>query len=426
MFHVNDALHQRAETQTRLDALIIKVGERPFSGNEQVEFDSLKATKQSLEAKLDAHAAKSGRPGQHYWDAEPDLPPVMLFAPRNGGNGGNENQPIGKTLRAALQHATPEQVEEVEQLAGYLRGRAMASANLTPGSDGGVLIPRFVQSVLERNYAAFSPVANVARLYPTETGADQVFPVLSDSESAEQVASAAATGADATVSGDTPPTELTGPTLKAYKISSKPVFVPRETFTDSAVSIIEEIVGALLARIIRFENLRYTKGTGSAQAEGFLTNATPFEHSGGVLDLDAALDLQYNVPALYRSRGVYMASDTTIKYLRKLTTGISGDKQKLWADADFTKGTPATLHGAPIFPNNDMSDVASNGTYSSGCPLAYGDFSKFVIRQAENASPFAYRYQVPAKDGVGVILFRRSDSKLLIEEAISKLTVGGS
>lgn len=371
---------------------------------------------ETVNDQLEQHAA-----GANFAASASDGP--FILGP---GNAPRNEQSVNMTLRGLFQHANTEQKEQIQELAGFLRGRITALANLTPGSDGGVLLPRFVASAMERNYSAFSPVANVARLFPTETGADVVFPVLSDSESAEQLSSAASTGADATVSGDAPPTELTGPTLKAYKISSKPVFLPRETSTDSDIDIIAEVVGALIARIIRFENRRFTLGTGSAQAEGFLQEATPFEHSGGILDLDAALDLSYNVPALYRSRGVFMASDTTIKYLRKLTTGISGDKQKLWADADFTKGTPATLHGYPIYPNNDMSDVAANGTYSSGSALVFGDFSRFVIRQAENNAPYAYRYPVPAKDGVGVILFRRSDSKLLVPEAISKLTVGGS
>jgi HK97 family phage major capsid protein len=123
-----------------------------------------------------------------------------------------------------------------------------------------------------------------------------------------------------------------------------------------------------------------------------------------------------------------MASDTTIKYLRQLATGISGDKRKLWEDADFTRGTPATLHGYPILVNNDMSDVFSNGHYHTGLssPLAFGDFKRFVVRQAEQNAPFSYRYPVPAKDGSGVIIFRRSDSKLLVTEAIAKLDVSGS
>jgi HK97 family phage major capsid protein len=174
---------------------------------------------------------------------------------------------------------------------------------------------------------------------------------------------------------------------------------------------------------VRFENLKYTKGNGTTEAEGFLTNCTAHTAGSVALDLDIALDLAYSVPALYRPNGVYMASDTTIKYLRKLKTGISGDKQQLWADADETKGTPATLHGYPIIANNDMDSVATDGTFAAKVPLAFGDFKRFVVRQAEMGVPYVRRYEVPAKDGTAVIVFRRSDSKLLVAGAIYKLTV---
>ena len=118
-----------------------------------------------------------------------------------------------------------------------------------------------------------------------------------------------------------------------------------------------------------------------------------------------------------------MMSDTTAKYLRKLKTGISGDKQQLWADADATKGTPPTLHGYPVVINNDMDSVIAHGTFAAKNPVAFGNFSKFVVRQAKNNQPYAYRYSVPAKDGSAVILFRRSDSKLLVPGAISKVAV---
>jgi HK97 family phage major capsid protein len=157
-----------------------------------------------------------------------------------------------------------------------------------------------------------------------------------------------------------------------------------------------------------------------------LENATLFEASGGHLDLDVALDLAYSVPTLYRPQGVFMCSDATAKYLRKLKTGISGDKTQLWGDGNHTLGTPATLHGWPVIINNAMADVGTDGTYSGGCPLAFGDFKKFVIREAESNNAYVYRYLVPRRDGVGVIMFRRTDSKLLVPEAISALTVGGS
>jgi len=389
-----------------------KANHKDLAGAEKAQYDGLIASLKNIDAQLAKCDAMAGnRSGVH-------IPVTGGMAPRAGRFG---------TLRDALKHATPEELEQVTALAAFLGGDIRAAATLTPAGDGGFLIPTIVQQQMERSYAAFAPVVSVCRMWGTESGEPAVFPVLSDSESAAQLASAAVTGADATVSGDTPPTSLTGPTLKAYKVSSKPVFIPRETINDSDIDIVAEVLGALLARIIRYENLQYTTGDGTTEAEGFTTNCSHMAAGAVALDLDIALDLAYTVPPLYRPNGVYMASDTTIKYLRKLKTGISGDKRSLWKDAfeegNATLGTPAKLHGYPIYVNNDMDSVATDGTFAAKSPLVFGDFQRFVVRQAEMGQGYIYRYLVPAKDGTAVILFRRSDSKLLVPTAICKLTV---
>ena len=336
-------------------------------------------------------------------------------------------RPGRTSLQAAMRTATPEQVEQVRAFARYVSGDMTALADLTPGGDGGVFIPSLVAGVVARNYAAFTPVHDNCYVWPTTDGDPTTFPVISDSETAVIIDSAALTGADATVSGDTPPTAITGPKMGAYKFSSKPVFVPRETITDTTINTMEEILSALIARILRTQNTKYTKGTGSGEPTGFLHDATAYAAGAVALDLDVALDLAYSVPAMYRPNGIYMASDTTVKYLRKLKTGLTGDKRSLWKDAfeegNATLGTPAKLHGYPLIVNNDMDSVASDGTFAGVSPLAFGEFKKFVVRDAEEGSPYVYRFPVPAKDGGCVIAFQRSDSKLIVPTAISKLTV---
>jgi HK97 family phage major capsid protein len=330
---------------------------------------------------------------------------------------------ISRFLQNMFGNATAEEREEIRSLAGYLRGQPLA-ANLSPSADG-VLVPTFVASAVERIFSALHPVVDVARIFGTDTGAPTTFPVIDDSVEAEQLSEIAETGADDYVTGDAPPT-LTGPQLGAWKISSKPVLVGRELFTDSDLDLVSEVIAALLARIIRLENKLYTIGDGVTGPQGFL-RCTGFEGSG-TLSLDDALDTAYALPAIFRPNGVYMMSDGTAKYLRKLKTGITGDKRQLWADADATKGTPSTLHGYPVKINPAMTDVNSDGSYGGGLSsvLAFGDFSKFVVRQAEQGRAFLYRYQVPRRDGIGVIMFRRSDSRLLASNAVAKLDVGSS
>ena len=218
---------------------------------------------------------------------------------------------LGRQIAAALQHANEEQREQAESLVAYLQTGKMAVSNLSTTSDGGVLVPSFVQSVIERN---FCPVLAGQERGPRHQHrhrrtADRPG-AMSDSESAVQVAEADLTGLDATVSGDTPPTSLTGPKLGAYKLSSKPVNIPRETLTDGSGDILGDVLAALIARVIRYENYLFTNGSGSGQAEGFLKNCSYMDVSAP-LDLDMCLDLAYTVPALNRPNGVYLMSDAT-------------------------------------------------------------------------------------------------------------------
>jgi HK97 family phage major capsid protein len=427
MQNKNVLLRERAELTSKLNT--IKDGLK-YAGREPSEMDRLAmggyaARLEEINMELAEHARLSTGFG-----GRGDYPENFIPVGRPGGEAPSmRSRGRGGFLSRLMATATDDELEQVNNMIGAMRG-TVALANLVPSGDGGYLIPSFVAAEIEINVAAFTPVLNVARVVATEDGAPFVYPVLSDSESATQLAPSDLTGLDATVSGDTPPTSLTGPKLGAWKVSSKPQLIPRETQTDSSVDIFGDLVEALVSRISRFENLKYTRGNGTTEAEGFVQNCTHYNVSGP-LTLDMALDLTLQVPPLYRPNGVYMASDKTIKYLKKIKTGIAGDLRPLWSfgdsggDGTATEGTPPTLWGYPILTNNDLPDIADSG-YIMGHELAFGDFKRFLIRRAESGQPYMYVWPIPARDGRGIIALRRTDSKLLVPTAIATVGVGGS
>jgi HK97 family phage major capsid protein len=427
MENKNVLLKKRHVFQTKLTTLedLLRSENREASGTEKKVMGGYLAEIDAIQTELGEHARL-----QHFGGGQRQEPNEYTILPvSRPDEHPRGRRPGGGFLSTLMAEATEDEREQIENMVGAMRG-TVAVANLVPSSDGGYLIPSFVAAEIEMNVAAFTPVLNVARVVSTEDGAPFVYPVLSDSESAVQLNPSDLTGLDATVSGDTPPTSLTGPKLGAWKVSSKPQLIPRETQTDTNLDIFGDLVEALVKRISRFENLKYTTGNGTTEAEGFLTKCTHYV-TGGPLTLDLCLDLTMQVPPLYRPNGVYMASDNTIKYLRKIKTGIAGDLRPLWAfgdssgDGTGTEGTPPTLWGYPLFVNNDLPDVASNG-YLAGHEVAFGDFKRFLIRRAESGQPYMYVWPIPAKDGRGIIALRRSDSKLLVPTAIATLSVGGS
>src|SRR5438445_686699 len=84
---------------------------------------------------------------------------------------------------------------QILELAGYVRGKTLASANLNPSSDGGVFLPSFFASTLERVYTQFHTVVDVARLFQTHDVNLTTFPVVDDSQEAVQLDASAETGA---------------------------------------------------------------------------------------------------------------------------------------------------------------------------------------------------------------------------------------
>jgi len=402
MFHtmnrnsITDVYRERKSVQARFADLCEKAGPSGVTSaanDPKSELYLLKDKLQQLDAQIDDHNAKHG---------------LRWSAPAVEGTEAPGNRGVSK-------------FEVPKSFSDYLRtGSIEALADLTPSNDGAVLIPTTLSQEIFRNYSAYSPVEQVSRIIPTDDGEPFRLPKLSDSEEAELL------GAAVDIGSFVPPTDLDATTFGAYKHSSKPVSVPRETLTDSAYDVGQEIVGALVARVMRLANKLQTTGNGTTQPEGFLTNCTSLDNLGTTLGLDDALDLIYAVPTPYRKpTNVFMASDVTIKFLRTLKTGITNDQTPLWQESPRA-GEPARLYGYSVIPNNDMPNVASNGTIVDGC-LAFGDFANaFIVRKADDARPFIVRYPIYQTDSTGFIVFQRNDSKLVERTAIVKLVVGGS
>ena len=55
------------------------------------------------------------------------------------------------------------------------------------------------------------------------------------------------------------------------------MLIPRELTTDTGLDIAGDILTSLIARIARFENLKYTRGNGTTEAQGFLTACTHYD-----------------------------------------------------------------------------------------------------------------------------------------------------
>jgi HK97 family phage major capsid protein len=207
----------------------------------------------------------------------------------------------------------------------------------------------------------------------------------------------------------------------AYKLTSKRVVASNELLEDSGIDVQAWLAEKFAERFGRGEEYYFTVGTGSAQPFGLLnaiaaSGATPVTalgsaaNSGGSEDGTNSIgyvdlvNLEHSVDPAYRRSARYMLSDNT---LGKLKTILDKFGRPLW-QMGIAVGEPNTLNGYQYSINQNMPSVVAGNT-----TMAFGDFSKFVIRRAGAMRVRRLVELYAETDEVGFLAFERVDSQLL-------------
>jgi HK97 family phage major capsid protein len=310
-----------------------------------------------------------------------------------------------------------------EQLAAFSN-----TLSTTTTTEGGYTVPSLVSQNLVDSMKAYGAMRAVSTVLATADGKPLSFPTSDGtSETGEWIAqNITATAADpvfGTVS------------LNVFKASSKIVAAPLELLQDAIVDVEAFIMQRLAQRLGRVTNTAFTVGTGTTQPDGVVPKASSGKvgTTGQTLTIifDDIIDLIHSVDAAYRSnRCVFMASDALVKVVRKLK---DGQNRPLWTPNDlqgiqnavngdrhggYTGQDSAVpydlLMGYPLYINNDMAAPAANAK-----SLLFGDFSKYVIRDAMDVQMFRFTDSAYAKLGqVGFLAWMRTGGNLLDTAAV--------
>lgn len=285
----------------------------------------------------------------------------------------------------------------------------------TTGSEGGYAVPSDTSSTLIESLKAFGGMREVATVLVTATGNPLSFPT---ADATSEVGEIVAENATATVLD----TSFGTISVPVYKYSSKSFAVPIELLQDSNIDIESYINKILVTRLGRITNTHFTTGSGSSQPRGVVTGAatgvTAANASTQVTAVTYAslVDLVHSVDPAYRAAGGvrFMMNDTSVRNIRKV---VDGQSRPIFAPGYETGnpgGSPDTLLGYPISINQDMAAMAA-----SAKSIAFGDFSKFVIRDAMGMT--ARRFDDSAfglKGQVGFCAWLRSGGNLLDANAV--------
>ena len=169
-------------------------------------------------------------------------------------------------------------------------------------------------------------------------------------------------------------------------------------------------------RIAEAEEAAFVAGNGSGKPTGATAGASAgvTAASATAITSNEVLDLMYSLKRQYRRNGSWLMHDSTIKAIRQLK---DSNGQYLWQPA-LSQSDPDTIGGRPVFASYDMPEIAT-GNIS----VLFGDFNMGYIIADRGATSFQRLNELFAQNGfTGFRAYRRTDGKVVLSEAIKKLT----
>lgn len=269
----------------------------------------------------------------------------------------------------------------------------------TTGSQGGFTVPIDLVRAIEIAMILQMDLRQICGVMRTEAGNPLNMPTVDDTANKGEIVGQNATTNDQDVA-------FGQKAWGAYKFSSKLVKVPAELLEDSAVNLVAVLSDLLTKRLAAIQNEMFTKGTGVNQPTGYVTAATVGKTAAlnNAITADEITDLIYSVGAPYRRNAVFVMNDTTIATLLKLKTS---DGAYVWQPT-VQQGQPDRLRGYAVYTNPEMDSIAA-----SKKPIAFGDFSKYLIRDAGAIRTRRLVERFAENDQEGFVVFWRADGNLL-------------
>lgn len=272
-------------------------------------------------------------------------------------------------------------------------------AQSTAATEGGDTIPEGFVPSLERALLAFGGMREVSNVLRTAGGNDLPIPTADDTSNE-----------GAAIDENTQVTEQDAVTgalvMKAWKYTSKAIRVSQELLEDSAIDFAAFIGTALGERLARIANRKFTVGAGTTEPKGVMVAGTVGKTAAvnNAITFLEILDFIHSVDPAYRGNATMMMHDSTILALRKIVDDVG---QFIWQPAPAL-GVPQTISGYPVVVNQHIDAIAATKKV-----IAFGDFSKYLIREvaALRLKTLVERYA--DYDQVGFIAFNRFDGNLL-------------
>lgn len=311
-----------------------------------------------------------------------------------------------------VQHGGQELSREQRDLLRQFESRGTNTITTTTAGTtyGGYNIPEEFSGELYKSMKAFGGMLQAGRIWNSVRGGLMNWPTLDDTSASGEWLTE---GNAITVNDMT----FSRKQFNAYTVGTL-AKLSIEFLQDEDVSFVQsELAGLFGNRLGRTLNEAFTTGNGTNKPTGFVTDAASgVVAASGSLTRDNLVDLIHSVDPAYR-RGAsvaFMMNDSTLANIKKLAFG-SADDRPLW-QVSIREGEPDRLEGFPYVINQDMASIGTGNV-----SVAFGDWSKYIIRQV--ATPSLIRLDERYMDAltVGFIMYARYDGKLIDTAAIKEL-----
>lgn len=274
--------------------------------------------------------------------------------------------------------------------------------NITNATKGQETIPEGFVNSLEVALLSFGGMRANAEILRTEMGNDLPWPTTNDTSNKAVILDEAT---DFTTSLDP---SFGVVVFKAFKYSTRPVLISSEMLQDSAFDLGARIGEMLGDRIGRGQNDHFTTGGGTTLPKGIMVAGSlgKLATSDTTFTADEVIDLEHSVDPAYRPNASFMMHDQVLAQVRKLKEQTTS--AYIWQPG-LQAGVPDRLLGYRYTINQSMSSTFE----ADEKLLAFGDFSKYKIRDVASIRLKRLDELYAATDQVAFIAYMRSDGNLV-------------
>ncbi len=280
----------------------------------------------------------------------------------------------------------------------------------------GFFVPAGFVYDVEQALKYYAPLLTICGRLDTDAGNPLPYPTSNDTS---QSAFIVGEGVDVTSQSTDPP--ASNVIFGAYKYSSSLVKASLEMVQDSAFGLEQWLSDLFAIRFGRGYERDLTNGNGTTQPQGILVsiaasgavavvatgsaaNTGGQETGANSIGYTDLVRLEHSVDPAYRRGAKWMLHDTSVSKIKQILDKFG---RPIWVPGMATNA-PDTILGYPYVVNQQFPQIGASKT-----TVAFGDFSKFLVRVVKGMRVQRLDERFAEKGEVAWLAFSRLDAKLL-------------